>query len=110
MKTEHRQKCATKKGREAMALAVHNLANKHGWCCNSTTREHEITLTLSRNDYRITMHFDGSSRVGAYLGIWFTEIASDRKPYSSLFGVAIHGSVNEYHHAKATTCTETFDG
>lgn len=103
--------CATKRGRDICAARIIELALRLGATFERDDRstEREIYLCLAYGPYRVSMHFEGGSQVGAFLGHWHTATSSDAT-YPETFAVSIGGTINEYHRGKATTCQRTFDG
>ncbi|WP_024516993.1 hypothetical protein [Bradyrhizobium sp. Tv2a-2] len=103
---EYDRLCATKKGRQQCLDAVRTIADKHG----ATIELHEfngpreIGLELICGPYQCMMHFDGSEKIGAYLGHWHTSSRSDAT-YPDEFCVV--GSINQFHRQKATTIKYT---
>ena len=70
----------------------------------------EIGLELTYGPFACMMHFDGTSRVGAFLGHWHMNRGTDAdrgKTYPDEFWRV--GSLNTYHKQKATTCCDTLD-
>lgn len=102
--------CATKKGRDICAAHVITMALRLGATFERKDRpdHREIYLCLAYGPYRVSMHFEGGSQVGAFLGHWHTATSS-AATYPKTFAVSIGGTVNEYHWGKATTCKWTFD-
>jgi hypothetical protein len=105
---EYSRLCATKAGRAALLVRTEKLASDHG----ATIERHEfedpreIGLYLDLGPYRCMIHFEGGSFVGAFLGHWCTQLASNAKYPKSFWAI---GSLNEYHYGKATTCEDTAD-
>lgn len=103
--------CATKKGRDICAARIIDLALRLGATFERDDRpaERKIYLCLAYGPYRVSMHFEGGSQVGAFLGHWHT-VTSSNATYPKTFAISIGGTINEYHWGKATTCQWTFDG
>lgn len=103
--------CATKKGRDICAARVITMALRLGATFERDDRpaEREIYICLAYGPYRASMHFEGGSKVGAFLGHWHTATSSNAA-YPKTFAVSIGGTINEYHWSKATTCERTFEG
>lgn len=109
-KSEHRTLCASKGSRARMAQQTADLATRHGWETDTRTSTREIALNIHKGALRVSLDFDGTSHVNAFLAHWNVDTSSDLKPYTASFAAAIHGSNNPYHLCKATTCENTFRG
>lgn len=98
--------CSTEKGRKRMVTRIEELASE----CGATVEMHEfngpreIGLELCFGPYRCMMHFDGTSRVDAFMGHWHVTTESDAR-YPDMFWRV--GSLNTYHFSKATTIEYT---
>ncbi len=108
---EYSRLCGTDKKRKQCMAAVQSVAGGHG----ATVYPHEfngpreIGLELVYGPYACMIHFEGGSRVGAFLGHWHMNRAADSdrsKTYPDTFWRV--GSLNPYHKQKATTCCDTF--
>lgn len=109
----YKEVISTKKARKAAADAVRALGAEFGWePANSyhAPGPREEQVNLRKGDCRVMMHFEGGSNVGAFLAHWYAEGGAGFAPYPNSFAAAIHGSCNTCHHAKATTCEDSFDG
>lgn len=111
MPNEHDTRCNTRKGRESCLTAVRMVADRFA---GATVELHEfngpreIGLELAYGPYACMMHFEGGSRVGAYLGHWHMNRGTDADPnktYPDSFWRI--GSPNLYHRRKATTSCDT---
>jgi hypothetical protein len=98
---------STKKKREGVAAQLAEIARS----LNATCQHEEaifdprrIYLRLRLGDYWVAISLDGNSHCGGFLGHWNTEA---RARYPTDFGFTVHGSVNEFHYGKATTCCDT---
>lgn len=108
----YREVISTKKARKTAANAVRALGEEYGWeCINGygAPGPREEKVALRKGDCCVTMHFEGGSKVGAFLAHWYEDGATGFAPYTNAFAAAIHGSCNPYHHAKATTCEYSFE-
>ncbi len=103
---KYHQACSTAQKREALFDAIQHLASRYGAEVSSHKEPREIFMCLSVGPYRVTMDFSGFSKVGAFLGHWFT--VGDAK-FPKNFGVTIGGTINEFHYEKATSCESNFD-
>lgn len=107
---ECRKACATKVGRAAMMTAVKAMAAEIGATIEAPDgiqSPRRVGLYICMGPYRCMMHFDGESRVDAFLGHWFIE-ERDAASFPDNFGAIIGGSINQYHKRKATTCQDSF--
>lgn len=103
---------STKAKREAAAARLSELAKELGIECEvkpAPIGDRELWVTFGFGPYRCHTDLDGATQVTAYLAHWYTEAHSTAE-YPSDFGIVIGGSVNEYHHRKATTLADNFDG
>lgn len=106
---EHDKLCATKAGRAKCLAAVQVIAAKQG----ATVELHEfngareIGLELIYGPYACMIHFDGGSKVGAFMGHWHMNRTErdDARTYPETFWRV--GSLNQYHKQKATTICGT---
>lgn len=115
-KNEHRRLCSTKASRAKLVAEIQSLATECGATAvvRENTREEnsrgrDIGVVLGIGEWRCMMHFDGDSHVDAFLGHWYSDNLESKATLPKNFGLTIRGSENEYHHRKATTCTDTFD-
>lgn len=110
--------CRQKKNRALFANEVKALAERLGATCRidaeGRLREREIYVVVQIGHYAVSMHFDGDSNVGAFLGHWHMDVTApnwrDLPVYPRDFAGVIGGSMNEIHWGKATTCECGFDG
>lgn len=109
--SEYERRCATKAGRAAMVDAMQALAAELGVACEvgASLSPRSARLTLSRGPYRVGMHFAGGSKVSAFLGHWHTDYNDKEARFPDGFGLVVCGTINPYHHRKATTCVGSFD-
>ena len=97
---------STKAKRSKLVEAVKILAEKHGAIIEIDPRLRDIYVCLSLAPYHVSMDFDGSSRVGAFMGHWFTD---EHATFPTNVGITCGGSINTFHYGKATTCEDTFE-
>jgi hypothetical protein len=104
--------CATKAGRENLARQLNELATRAGWSVETESLDpREISVTMARGAYHVTVHLTGGSKVGAFLGHWFMRYASDAPHYPAGFAGAApnssQGLASRPHH-KATACADNW--
>jgi hypothetical protein len=92
MQNEHRMLCGTKASRSRMAQQVRDLALRYGWQVNTQCGKRQIAINLCNGAYRVSLCFDGDSKVGAFFAHWHIDCESDIKPYTVSFAAAIRGS------------------
>jgi len=92
--------------REGVAARLASIAESLGATTkrDSMMSSRRIVLRLHHGDYWVMISLDGDSRCEGFLGHWNTEHGAR---YPKNFGFTVHGSVNEYHYGKATTCVDT---
>lgn len=109
-KSEYRRLCAPAKSRATLVEQCRQLAARLNLAFEAYPTplgDRALTVAFSLPPYRVFATFDGASRVDYFLGHWHTETGSNAK-YPQHFGITVRGSMNEYHHAKATTFASTF--
>lgn len=107
--TEHATLCATEKSCKRCVARIEALAAKYGATIefHEFNAPREIGLDLVFGPYRCMIHFDGGSKVGAFLGHWHVDHKS-AATYPVTFGADIQGTINTYHYSKATTCAHSW--
>jgi hypothetical protein len=105
MSTSHRI-VRTKAGREEIAKKIGELATKIGATVERTDRSREIVLHVTRDPYSVMMIFDGREPISVFLAHW-NVVTQSGATYPIGFPV---GSVNEFHHRKATSSSATLEG
>lgn len=112
--SEHKRLCGQAVGRERLARQIEALAGE----CGATTErrpaylghKRAILLLISKGEWRCAIDLDGDSRVGAFLGHWYSDDHDSAATLPDGFAGAIRSSVNPHHRRKATTCEDSFEG
>lgn len=99
---------STKDKRLKIANNIKSTAEKLGASITINEDPTEITISIKKGHYRISIDLDGKSHVYCFLAHWHTDRTG--VVYPKNFDAIIGGSVNPYHYAKATTCEETEEG
>ncbi len=114
MRTPHSLACSTVAKRSALAAQVVVLAAECGAVVEFdgplSYAPLERGVTLALGPYRVGMSFSGTSRVGAFLGHWYTETRSNAR-YPMSWGTPGWEKFNREMGGphKATTIATTFE-
>lgn len=86
--------------RNAAERYLTDTAINHGARVEAEYRGREIRLVISLGDFRCAVSLSGDSRSDWHLASWFT-VGQSSATFPDSFGSI--GTVNQFHHAKATT-------
>jgi len=105
--------CSKKENRAEFAALMVEMAEAEGAVATVEIDEkcRETRIEIAIGHYRVAMYFEGDTKIGVFMGHWFTAVTPDETLplYPATFTRIIgeKGRAEETH--KATTITATFD-
>jgi hypothetical protein len=105
--------CSQKANRAEFAAHMVEMAEKNGAVATVEIDEkyRETRVEIAIGHYRVSMYFEGDTKIGVFMGHWYTSIPLGETlplyPATFVRVIGEKGRAEETH--KATTITATFD-